>query len=268
MTLHTASDPSGTLPSQSDRQLAVQLENVSVRYWVPHERIDTFKEYVIRVLQRRVDHSELWALTDIDLQVRRGEAFGIIGPNGAGKSTLLKLIAGVLRPTLGRVWVRGQVAPLLDIGGGFHPELTGRENVYLNATLLGHARRDISARFEQIVDFAELWDFIDAPLRTYSTGMAARLGFAVAVAWEPDVLLVDEVLAVGDQSFQQKCLSRMDEFRQQMKTIVFVSHSLLAVQTLCDRACLLSHGRVVELGDVGGVLTAYEALLERQLHGD
>jgi ABC-type polysaccharide/polyol phosphate transport system ATPase subunit len=179
------------VPNRSARQLAVQLENVSVRYWVPHERIDTFKEYVIRVLQRRVNHSELWALTDINLEVRRGEAFGIVGPNGAGKSTLLKLIAGVLHPTSGRVWVRGQVAPLLDIGGGFHPELTGRENVYLNATLLGHARRDISARFEQIVDFAELWDFIDAPLRTYSTGMAARLGFAVAVAWEPDVLLVD-----------------------------------------------------------------------------
>jgi len=261
MTLLTASDRGNAMPAKNDRQLAVQLENVSVRYWVPHERIDTFKEYVIRLLQRRVNHSELWALTGIDLEVQRGEALGIIGPNGAGKSTLLKLIASVLRPTVGRVWVRGQVAPLLDIGGGFHPELTGRENVYLNATLLGHSRRDISARFEQIVDFAELWDFIDAPLRTYSTGMAARLGFSVAVAWEPDVLLVDEVLAVGDASFQQKCLRRMGEFREQMKTIFFVSHDLSAVQRLCDRVCLVVGGRIVEMGEAAMVLAAYEALL-------
>lgn len=259
MTLPTASDRHNAMSAKNDLQLAVQLENVSVRYWLPHERIDTFKEYVIRLLQRRVNHSELWALTDINLKVWRREAFGIVGPNGAGKSTLLKLIARVLRPSLGRVWVRGQVAPLLDIGGGFHPELTGRENVYLNASLLGHTRRDIAARFEQIVDFAELWDFIDAPLRTYSTGMAARLGFAVAVAWEPDVLLVDEVLAVGDASFQRKCMQRMEEFREQGKTILFVSHNLSAVQTLCDRACLLSHGKIVELGNPDRVLRAYTA---------
>ena len=259
MTLPTASEPSAVAPTNDEGPLAVQLENVSVRYWVPHERIDTLKEYVIRVLQRRINHSELWALVDINLEVRRGEVIGIIGPNGAGKSTLLRLVAEVLRPTLGRVWVRGQVAPLLDIGGGFHPELTGRENVYLNATLLGHPRREISASLERIVDFAELWDFIDAPLRTYSTGMVARLGFAVAVAWDPDVLLVDEVLAVGDASFQQKCLSRMEEFREQGKTILFVSHNVSAVQTLCDRACLLSHGKIVELGNPDRVVRAYTA---------
>jgi ABC-type polysaccharide/polyol phosphate transport system ATPase subunit len=209
------------------------------------------------LLQGRVNHGEFWALRDVNLDIDSGEALGIIGPNGAGKSTLLKVIARVLRPTTGRVWVKGRVAPLLEIGAGFHPELTGRENVYLNATLLGHSRPDIDQRLEAIVDFAELWDFIEAPVRTYSTGMVTRLGFAVAAAWEPEILLLDEVLAVGDERFQKKCMERMEEFRRSRKTIIFVSHNLEAVQAICGRACLLSRGRIVEAGDVGRVRDAY-----------
>jgi ABC-type polysaccharide/polyol phosphate transport system ATPase subunit len=185
---------------------------------------------------------------------------GVVGRNGSGKSTLLKVIARVLRPTSGRVWVKGRVAPLLELGGGFHPELTGRENVYLNGTLLGRTRREIAERFDWIVDFAELWDFIDAPLRTYSTGMVARLGFAVATAWEPEVLLVDEVLAVGDQGFQKKCQARLAEFRRAGATILLVSHSPELVRGLCGRALWLDGGRVRALGPTDRVTESYSLL--------
>jgi ABC-type polysaccharide/polyol phosphate transport system ATPase subunit len=183
--------------------------------------------------------------------------FGLIGQNGAGKSTMLKLMARVLRPTEGRVVVKGQVAPLLEFGAGFHPELTGRENVFLNGALLGFSRRDMEEKFDRIVDFAELWDFIDAPMRTYSSGMWARLGFAVATDFQPDVLIVDEVLAVGDEAFQRKSSARMQEFRDQGATILLVSHNMNTIAAMCHRAAWIHHGQVMALDSAGEAIRAY-----------
>ena len=244
-------------PCASDADVVIRLENVSVRYRVPQEPIRSFKEYAIRRLQGQVTHRDFWALRDLNLTVRSGEVMGIIGRNGAGKSTLLKVIARVLRPTAGWVWVKGRVVPLLELGAAFHPELTGRENVYLNATLLGHSRKEVEARFAAIIDFAELWDFIDAPLRTYSSGMVARLGFAVATAWEPDILLVDEVLAVGDEAFQQKCQTCLEAFRQNGATVLLVSHSTATVQAMCQRAMWIDQGVVKAAGAAVEVVERY-----------
>jgi ABC-type polysaccharide/polyol phosphate transport system ATPase subunit len=196
-------------------------------------------------------------LKGVDLQIYRGEVFGLIGPNGAGKSTLLKLVARVLRPTEGRVIVRGQVAPLLEFGAGFHPELTGRENVFLNGALLGFKRREMEEKFDRIVDFAELWDFIDAPMRTYSSGMWARLGFAVATDIQPDILIVDEVLAVGDEAFQRKSSARMQDFRDHGATILLVSHNMDTIEAMCHRAAWIHHGEVRAVGEAGETIRAY-----------
>lgn len=237
----------------------IGFDQVAVRYRVPHERIGSFKEYAIRRLQGRIDHHEFWALRDVTLQIGQGEVFGIIGRNGAGKSTLLKVVSRVLHPTRGRVWIRGKVAPLLELGAGFHPELTGRENVYLNGTLLGHSQREITARLPEILDFAGLGEFIEAPLRTYSSGMVARLGFAVAMAWKPDVLLLDEILAVGDQTFQRKCLERIRSFCEQGTTVLLVTHDPTTVQTLCRHAVWIDQGKVQSVGPSADVAAAYAA---------
>jgi ABC-2 type transport system ATP-binding protein len=235
----------------------IRLEHVGVRYRIPSERIGTFKEYMIRRIQRKVQHREFWALQDVNLIVHKGEVFGIIGNNGAGKSTLLKLVARVLRPTVGRVVVRGKVAPLLEFGAGFHPELTGRENVFLNGALLGFTRQEMEEKFQRIVDFAELWDFINVPMRTYSSGMWARLGFAVATDVQPDILIVDEVLAVGDEAFQRKGSARMQQFRDQGATILLVSHNMDTIAAMCHRAAFLDHGHVLQVGAAEEVIQAY-----------
>ena len=233
-----------------------------MRYRVPHERIASFKEYAIRALQRRVTFDDFWALRAVNLEVVSGETFGIVGRNGAGKSTLLKVVARVLRPTEGRVWVRGRVAPLLELGAGFHPELTGRENVYLNSALLGFAKAQTDARFEEIVDFAEVRNFIDAPMRTYSTGMWARLGFAVATTIRPDILIVDEVLSVGDERFREKCTQRIEEFRGQGTTTVIITHNTALVRELCDRAGWLEAGQLRAVGDPAEVTREYMSASE------
>lgn len=235
----------------------IQLENVSVCYRVPKDRLSTFKEYAIRLIQGKVEFTSFWALKDVSLSVNQGEIFGLIGRNGAGKSTLLKLVARVLRPTNGRVIVRGAVAPLLEIGAGFHQDLSGRENVYLNGAILGYRRQEIDAHLDAMVAFAELESFIDAPLRTYSTGMAARLGFAVATEFRPDVLIVDEVLGVGDEAFQQKCGVRIRDFCAQGTTIFLVSHNSAMIETTCHRAAWLDHGRVMQVGPAAEVVRAY-----------
>ena len=243
--------------SLSAQNIAILLDHVGVCYRTPGERFHTFKEYAIRWIQRRVKKREFWALKDINLQIYRGETFGIIGSNGAGKSTLLKLAARVLRPTTGRVVVNGHTAPLLEFGAGFHPELTGRENIFLNGAILGFSHRQMEEKFDRIVDFAELWDFIDAPIRTYSSGMIARLGFAVATDVEPDVLLVDEILSVGDESFQHKSYARMQAFRDRGATILLVSHDLDSIQEICHRAAWIDHGQVRTIGPVNEVIHSY-----------
>jgi ABC-2 type transport system ATP-binding protein len=238
----------------------VWLDCISVRYRIPHERITSLKEYAIRRLMRRIVVEDFWALRDVSLSIKSGEVFGVVGRNGAGKSTLLRVIARVIRPTRGRMRVVGQVAPLLEVGAGFHPELTGRENVYLNATLLGHSRREVDERFDSIVAFSELDQFIDAQLRTYSSGMWARLGFAVATAWQPDILLMDEVLSVGDEGFRVKCQARIKAFRDAGTTVLLVSHSLDIIRALCKRAIWLEQGAVVAAGDVHAVAEEYQRL--------
>ena len=239
-------------------EAAVRVENVSVRYRVPCEPIGTFKEYVITKLRRgRLAHREFWALRDISLEIRKGGVFGIVGRNGAGKSTLLKVISRILRPTAGRVVVHGRVAPLLELGAGFHPELTGRENVFLNASLLGHGQREIATRFGEIVEFAELGEFIDAPLRTYSSGMVARLGFSVATAWLPEILILDEILTVGDSAFQEKCMSRMSTFSRSGTTILLVSHDPVTIREMCWRAVWLDRGAVKAVGEASEVTEQY-----------
>ena len=243
----------------------IDLDDVSVRFAVPIEEIASFKEYVIRRLRGRVQYREVLALREVSLTLDRGATLGIVGRNGAGKSTFLRVLGRVLRPTSGRVRVRGSVATLIEVAAGFHPELTGRENVFLNGTLLGRTAGEVRRKFDEIVEFAEIGSFIDAPIRTYSTGMTLRLGFAVATAWDADVLLVDEVLAVGDEAFRRKCADRIGELRRRSgTTLVFVSHDLAAVQNMCERALWLDQGRIRLDGPADSVTAAYHAGSDEQ----
>jgi ABC-type polysaccharide/polyol phosphate transport system ATPase subunit len=237
----------------------ILLQNVTVKYRAPEERIATFKEYMIRALQRRVRYKDFLALDQVDMDIQKGETLGIIGRNGAGKSTLLKVISRVLVPTEGRVWIKGRVSPLLELGAGFHPELTGRENVFLNGTLLGHPMREVEEAMDAIIDFAEIGAFIEAPLRTYSSGMVARLGFAVATAWTPEILILDEILSVGDEAFRQKCQTRMQTFHSGGTTSFLVSHSMDTVLAMCSRVMWLDHGKVRSVGDPQTVIAEYRA---------
>jgi ABC-type polysaccharide/polyol phosphate transport system ATPase subunit len=243
--------------ASDDPDVRVLVEGVGVRYRVSNDPTRSLKEYVIRMVKRQASSREHWALHGLNLTVRRGEVVGIIGRNGAGKSTLLKTISRLITPTIGRVMVRGRVTPLLEVGAGFHPELTGRENVYLNATLLGHSRREIAARLDAIVGFAELDAYLDAPIRTYSSGMAARLGFAVGTAWKPDILVLDEVLAVGDNAFQKKCRRRVAEMQDQASTVLLVSHVMEEIQSMCQRAVWIDGGVVRADGDPSMVIDQY-----------
>ncbi len=235
----------------------VWLENVTVQYRVPRERITTIKEYAIRKIQGKIKHDNFSALREINFGIKPGEVFGIVGRNGAGKSTLLRVIARVIQPTFGRVVVKGKVAPLLELGAGFHPELSGRENVFLNGTLLGHTHAQMLSVMDEIIDFAELWDFIDAPLRTYSSGMYARLGFAVATAIRPDILIIDEVLSVGDEQFRMKCQKKIDEYKTSGTTILLVAHDANLITQFCHRAAFLERGRIQIIGDANAVIQQY-----------
>lgn len=210
-----------------------------------------------RQKQRQASASDFWALQNVDFDIKAGEAVGLIGRNGSGKSTLLKILSRITEPTLGEAFVHGRVASLLEVGTGFHPELTGRENIYLNGTILGMRHHEIRRKFDEIVDFADVEEFLDTPVKRYSSGMRVRLAFAVAAQLESDILLIDEVLAVGDQTFQQKCLGRMKEVTTEGRTVVFVSHTMTAVTALCSRAILLDHGRVSYEGPIGEAVARY-----------
>lgn len=236
----------------------IRVDDVSVVYRMPRERIPSFKEYAIRWLKRDISYQELWALRSVTLDIRRGEVFGIIGHNGAGKSTLLKLIARVLRPSSGRIRVRGRVAPMLELGAGFDYELTGRENVFLNGAILGFSREDVAARFDRIVDFAGMREFIDMPLRNYSTGMVARLGFSVATDVPSDILIIDEVLAVGDADFQARSQDRMKQLHTGGEAVIVVSHNLATIVNSCQRAAWLDHGQLRALGPADEVVAQYQ----------
>jgi ABC-type polysaccharide/polyol phosphate transport system ATPase subunit len=235
--------------------VAVSAVNVSKKFRLFKERNNSLKATIMR--GRRVIAEDFWALRDVSFEVYEGETFGLIGENGSGKSTMLKCLTKILRPNEGTVNINGKVSALLELGAGFHPELSGRENVFLNGAILGMSQKELRRRFDEIVDFAGVGEFIDEPVKNYSSGMYVRLGFSVAINVDPDVLLVDEVLAVGDESFQRKCNEKFAEFRNAGKTIVLVSHGLLTVQNLCSRVAWFSHGRLMQIGTPRDVIEAY-----------
>ena len=238
---------------------AVIFEGVSVSYRVPKEKLSGIKEFVIRWLQKRLQYDQFWALKEVNCQVEKGEVFGVVGRNGAGKSTLLKIVARILQPTCGRMVSQGKIAPFLELGAGFHPELTGKENIFLNGALLGFSHKEIARNIDEMIAFAAIGDFIDAPIRTYSTGMIARLGFSVATTIRPDILLIDEVLSVGDALFQEKCIKRMNEFRDQGTTIILVSHDLNLIESFCEHAIWIDHGEILRAGSATEVISDYKA---------
>lgn len=242
---------------EQKKDVVIDVDNVTVRFNLASQKIDNLKEYVIKIIKKELMFQEFLALQDVSFQVRRGEAWGLIGTNGSGKSTMLKAISGILKPYKGTITVTGHIAPLIELGAGFDGNLTARENIFLNGCLLGHSEKYMREHFEEIVDFAELQDFLDSPIKNYSSGMRARLGFAIATMVKPDILIVDEVLSVGDAQFKRKCEARMNEMLSQGTTLLFVSHSIDEVKRLCDHAIWLKKGKAVKMGEVTEVCDAY-----------
>lgn len=235
--------------------IAVKVDHVSMRFNLASEKVDNMKEYFIRRIKNTMSYDEFWALQDVDFEVKKGESLALIGLNGCGKSTLLKTIAGVLKPTKGTVTVNGSIAPMIELGAGFDMDLTARENVYLNGAILGYSRKEMSGFYDGIVDFSELEEFMDVPIKNFSSGMLARLAFAIATVGTPDILIVDEVLSVGDFRFQEKCEKRIQRMMTDDTTILFVSHSIDQVKKICERAIWLEKGHIREAGsseEVGG----------------
>lgn len=242
------------------REPNVEFRDVSLRFRIPSERgIVSLKEWVIRWLTSRMSYRDLTALSEVSFSIEEGKMLAVIGHNGAGKSTLLRVAAGILCPSKGTAIIRGRLAPVIELGLGFEAELSGRENIFFNGALLGRSRSEMEARCDEIVNFAELDEFIDQPIRTYSTGMVARLAFAVATTVDAQILLLDEVLSVGDESFRRKCNERLESFRRKGVTILLVSHDLDAVQNICDEALWLEHGKVRGHGPSGEIVAAYRA---------
>ncbi len=245
--------------------IVLQFDHIWKKFHRGEQKHDSLRDLIPALVKRlykprseeELREREFWAIRDVSFQVERGEALGIIGPNGAGKSTALKLLSGILRPDRGRISVSGRLSALIEVGAGFHPDLTGRENIYLNGAILGMKRKEMDGKLDEIVAFSELSEFLDTPVKRYSSGMYARLGFSVAAHVDPDILLVDEVLSVGDWAFQRKCLEKMEAFVKKGVTIIFISHNLQAVMNLCTRALLLRKGSVVEAGSTGEVVRRY-----------
>lgn len=243
------------LPPNADTVITV--DHVSMMFNMTSEKVDSMKEYVIRLLKRQLKFQEFWALKDVSFSVRRGERVGLIGLNGSGKSTMLKIVSGVLKPTKGKIGVYGSIAPLIELGAGFDMELSARENVYLNGAILGYSREDMRERYDAIIDFAELREFENVAIKNFSSGMVARLGFAIATCHVPDILIIDEILSVGDFTFQKKCHRKMQELTDQGATVLFVSHSAGDIISMCDRAVWLDHGRMVEEGQAQYIVEKY-----------
>ncbi len=241
---------------------ALELSHISMRFNLSKEKTDTLKDYVIKALRRQLKFNEFWALKDVSFTVEKGERVGILGLNGAGKSTLLKVVAGVFKPTEGSVKKIGKVAPLIELGAGFENEYTGAENIYLNGALLGYSKEFIQKKYDEIVEFSELGEFIDVPVKNYSSGMRARLGFSIATAVSPEILILDEVLSVGDAKFRKKSEKKIMDMFDQGVTVLFVSHSLEQVRRLCNKAMILDHGQLISYGDIGEVSAQYEAMLD------
>lgn len=239
--------------------MIIRANDISMRYLMTYDRIQSIKEYVVQLLRRKIKYEEFWALKNVSFEVERGEVVGIIGHNGAGKSTLLKVISGILKPTGGSLEVHGNVVPMLELGSGFDHDLTGRENIFLNGSILGYSEKYLKEKYEQIVEFSELGKFIDVPIRNYSSGMLMRLAFSIATVVQPEILIVDEILAVGDAAFQEKSKARMLELMSGGTTVLFVSHSLEQIREMCDRVIWLEHGQIKAIGATKEICDAYEA---------
>ena len=265
----------------SENEVSVEVKDVSIRFNLGREKIDTLKEFAIKFVKGKVKYDEFWALKTVNFSINKGDRLGILGLNGAGKSTLLKIIAGVLKPTFGTVYVKGTIAPLLELGAGFEsqytareniflygamlgysqPDFTGRENIYFNASIFGLTKEQIDERLQKIIDFSELRDTIDVPIKNYSSGMRSRLGFAICTAIQPDILILDEVLSVGDAKFRKKCEERIQSMFDKGVTVLFVSHSLDQGKKICNKALILDHGRLEAFGNVEEISAQYSKII-------
>lgn len=237
---------------------AVEIKNVSMRFNLARERVDSLKEWVVKKMKGQgVSFDEFWALKDITINIPKGDSFALIGSNGSGKSTLLKIISGVLTPTSGRVVVSGSVAPLIELGAGFDMDLSGRENIFLNGAILGHSKKLMLEKYDEIIDFSELKEFEDVPVKNYSSGMMARLGFSIATIVKPDILIVDEILSVGDHAFQEKCSKRMEEMMSGGTTVILVSHDEATVKRICQHAAWINKGHLMYVGTSDDAVNQY-----------
>ena len=243
-------------------KVAVKVDHVTMRFNLSKEKVDNLKEYAIKFVKGQLHYNEFQALKDVSFTVNKGDRLGILGLNGAGKSTILKVIAGVYKPSEGHVERHGKMAPMIELGAGFDPQYTGRENIFLYGSVLGFSREFLEEKYEEILEFSELKEFIDVPLKNYSSGMKARLGFAIATIVEPEILILDEVLSVGDAKFRRKCEKKMQGMFDKGVTVLFVSHSIEQVKNLCNKAILLDHGRLIAQGDIEEVAAVYEAMTE------
>jgi lipopolysaccharide transport system ATP-binding protein len=246
-----------------DKKIMIDVDHVTIRFNKSNQKVDNLKEYVVKLLKRELLFQEFLAVKDVSFQVKAGEAWGLIGTNGSGKSTMLKAISGILKPYKGSISVNGRVAPLIELGAGFDQEMTARENIFLNGCVLGHSEKFMKEHFDEIVDFAELHDFLDSPLKNFSSGMRARLGFSIATMVKPDILIVDEILAVGDYKFRKKCEQRMSEMLSGGTTLLYVSHSIDEVKRLCDHALWIDKGVARMQGEALPVCDAYMAEMKK-----
>ena len=245
-----------------EREVVIRTENLGIKYNLSEQKVDDFKDYIIKAIKGELNYNEFWALKNVSFTVEAGDHVGILGLNGAGKSTLLKALAGVIKPSEGKVMTKGKIVPLLELGAGFDRQYTGAENIYLYGAVLGYSRKFINSKFDEIVAFSELEDFINVPVKNYSSGMKSRLGFAIATAIQADILILDEVLAVGDAKFRKKCEAKIKEMFSNGTTVLFVSHNLSQVKKLCDKALLLEHGRVAAYGETERIARIYEKRME------
>ena len=239
-------------------KVMINVENVTMEYNANSEKVDSIKEYFVRMVKGRLHFTSFIALRDISFQINKGEIFGIVGLNGSGKSTLLKIISGILKPTKGTAEIFGTLSPMIELGAGFDPDLTGRENIYLNGSVLGYSKSFIDSLFDEIVEFSELHDFLDIPIKNYSSGMQARLGFAIATVVQPQILIIDEILGVGDFKFQEKCEKRITEMIAGDTTVIIVSHTIEQIEYLCSRVMWIDHGEMKMIGDTQTVCNAYK----------
>ena len=246
-----------------DKRVMIDVDHVTIRFNLSNQKVDNLKEYVIKLIKKELLFQEFLAVKDVSFRVHAGEAWGLVGTNGSGKSTMLKAISGILKPYKGSISIYGSVAPLIELGAGFDPEMTARENIFLNGCVLGHTEQFMKDHFDEIVDFAEIRDFLDSPLKNYSSGMKARLGFSIATMVRPEILIVDEILAVGDYKFQQKCKQRMNEMLAGGTTLLFVSHNIDEVRALCDHAIWIDKGVCRMQGEASEVCDAYMAEMQK-----